>query len=277
MIQVATLISRNLRSSWYVHSCPTGRDADNTQCDIGGTTSDFAALSPSGLPRQSPATVKVGGVRTAFSMPETLSIGLGGGSKVTWDETDNVQVGPLSVGHLLTSESQCFGGSVLTATDIAVASGIGHQVKGHSVKLNDLDEALVKLARRNIRKQIENGIDIMKTSDLPVILLLVGGGSLILLDQLKNVAHCLQPEFSDVANAVGAAIAKISGDIDTIIVPGQTTHEEIKRRISQQAIDIAIQNRAQRDTVEVMEVDLIPLQYTTNGAVRAVAKAVRSR
>lgn len=232
-------------------------------------------MSPSGLPRQSPATVKVGGVRTAFSIPEVLSIGLGGGSKVSRDENDNVKVGPLSVGHLLTSESQCFGGSVLTATDIAVASGLGHQVKGHSIKLNDLDEALVKFARRNIRKQIENGIDIMKTSDLPVVLLLVGGGSIILLDQLENVAHCLQPDFSDVANAVGAAIAKISGDIDTIIVPGRTPYEEIKRDISEQATDMAVRNGAQRDTVEVMEVDLIPLQYMTNGSLRAVAKAVR--
>ncbi|KEF51868.1 uncharacterized protein A1O9_12206 [Exophiala aquamarina CBS 119918] len=243
-------------------------------CDIGGTTSDFAALSPSGLPRQSPATVKVGGVRTAFSMPEVLSIGLGGGSKVSRDENRNVKVGPLSVGHLLTSESQCFGGPVLTATDIVVSSGLGHQVKGHGFKLQDLDENLVKLARQNIRNQIENGIDIMKTSDLPVVLLLVGGGSIILLDQIQNVAHCLQPAFSDVANAVGAAIAKISGDVDTIIVPGQTPYEEIKRNISQQAIEIAVQNGAQRNTVQVMEVDLIPLQYMTNGSLRAVAKAV---
>jgi N-methylhydantoinase A/oxoprolinase/acetone carboxylase beta subunit len=258
-----------------LHWSSLGRVIDDRQCDIGGTTSDFAALSPSGLPRQSPATVKVGGVRTAFSMPEVLSLGLGGGSKIAQDENFNVKVGPLSVGHLLTSESKCFGGSVLTATDIVVASGASHQVKGSISKLQDLDERLVKLARQDIRKQIEHGIDIMKTSDLPVILLLVGGGSIIVLDQLENVAHCLQPDFSDVANAVGAAIAKISGDIDTIIVPEQTPYEEIKRNISQQAIDIAVRNGAQLNTVEVMEVDLIPLQYMTNGSLRAVAKAVR--
>lgn len=208
-------------------------------------------------------------------MPEVLSLGLGGGSKIAQDENFNVKVGPLSVGHLLTSESKCFGGSVLTATDIVVASGASHQVKGNTSKLQDLDERLVKLARQDIRKQIEHGIDIMKTSDLPVVLLLVGGGSIIVLDQLENVTHCLQPNFSDVANAVGAAIAKISGDVDTIIVPEQTPYEEIKRKISQQAIDIAVRNGAQRDTVEVMEVDLIPLQYMTNGSLRAVAKAVR--
>ena len=208
-------------------------------------------------------------------MPEVLSIGLGGGSKVYQDDDEHVKVGPLSVGHLLTSESKCFGGSVLTATDVVVASGLTHLVKGHTSKLTELDQKLVDLARQDIRKQIENGIDIMKTSDLPVVLLLVGGGSIILMDGLENVVHCLQPAYSDVANAVGAAIAKISGDIDTIIVPGRQSHEEIKQNISQQAIDVAVQNGAQRSTVEVMEVDLIPLQYVNNGSIRAVAKAVR--
>lgn len=208
-------------------------------------------------------------------MPEVLSIGLGGGSKVYQDDDEHVKVGPLSVGHLLTSESKCFGGSVLTATDVVVASGLAHLVKGHTSKLTELDQKLVDLARQDIRKQIENGIDIMKTSDLPVVLLLVGGGSIILMDGLDNVVHCLQPAYSDVANAVGAAIAKISGDIDTIIVPGRRSHEEIKQNISQQAIDVAVQNGAQRSTVEVMEVDLIPLQYVNNGSIRAVAKAVR--
>ncbi|KAL1853130.1 hypothetical protein Daus18300_011958, partial [Diaporthe australafricana] len=50
--------------------------------DIGGTTTDVCALLPSGFPRQAPGFVEIGGVRTAFSMPEVVSIGLGGGSKV---------------------------------------------------------------------------------------------------------------------------------------------------------------------------------------------------
>lgn len=46
--------------------------------DIGGTTTDVCALLPSGFPRQAPNFVEVGGVRSAFSMPEVLSVGLGG-------------------------------------------------------------------------------------------------------------------------------------------------------------------------------------------------------
>ncbi len=48
------------------------RMADNQYVvvDIGGTTTDICALLPSGFPRQAPNFVEVGGVRTAFSMPE---------------------------------------------------------------------------------------------------------------------------------------------------------------------------------------------------------------
>ena len=50
--------------------------------DVVGTTTDFRSLLPSDFPRQSPNFVEIGGVKTALSMPEVLSIGLGGGSRV---------------------------------------------------------------------------------------------------------------------------------------------------------------------------------------------------
>lgn len=49
--------------------------------DIGGTSTDVSMVSK-GFPRQASAYVKIGGVRTNFRMPDTISIGLGGGSLV---------------------------------------------------------------------------------------------------------------------------------------------------------------------------------------------------
>jgi N-methylhydantoinase A/oxoprolinase/acetone carboxylase beta subunit len=175
--------------------------------DIGGTTSDFAALAPSGFPIQSPATVKVGGVRTAFSLPELLSIGLGGGSHVHQHEDGRVTVGPTSVGYKLPEMSKCFGGDTLTATDIVAASTKSSELAG-SISV-DLSDELIKKARRNIRRQLERHIDDMRASDQDVVLLLVGGGSIIQMDEIKNVKACIRPPFYDVANAVGAAIAKV--------------------------------------------------------------------
>jgi N-methylhydantoinase A/oxoprolinase/acetone carboxylase beta subunit len=184
------------------------------QVDIGGTTSDFAALSASGYPKQSAATVNIAGVRTAFSMPEVYSIGLGGGSIVTPSHQDasdefRVLVGPASVGCKLTTESKCFGGSTLTATDIVVASGLSKSIAPSlTVEVNP---KTIQLARENIRRQLQRGVDMMRTSDMDVVLLLVGGGSIIQMDELDGVKICIRPDYYDVANAVGAALANVDG------------------------------------------------------------------
>ncbi|MCY3979886.1 MAG: hydantoinase/oxoprolinase family protein, partial [Chloroflexi bacterium] len=50
--------------------------------DVGGTTTDIGVLQH-GFPRVAALAVDIGGVRTNFRMPDTYSIGLGGGSLVT--------------------------------------------------------------------------------------------------------------------------------------------------------------------------------------------------
>ena len=61
--------------------------------DIGGTSTDVALLM-NGFPKPASAYVKVGGVRTNFKMPDTISIGLGGGSLVKFDSDGSVKIGP---------------------------------------------------------------------------------------------------------------------------------------------------------------------------------------
>ena len=79
--------------------------------DVGGTTTDVGCLRH-GFPREANNTVEVGGVRTAFRMPDLLSIGLGGGTLVDPGNPD--RIGPVSVGYQLTERALVFGGSELT-------------------------------------------------------------------------------------------------------------------------------------------------------------------
>ncbi|KAF7558031.1 hypothetical protein G7046_g5923 [Stylonectria norvegica] len=232
--------------------------------DIGGTTSDFAALSPSGFPRQASATAEIAGVRTAFSMPEVISIGLGGGSLVKVDNAGGVVVGPISVGHRLRDDALCFGGKTLTATDIVVAQGF-HDESLPTWK-SELAADVIAGASAQIASQLERCIDTMKTSDADVVLLLVGGGSIIQTKELKNVKKCIRPPFYKVANAV-------SGEVDKIIVPNGLSHSEIIQSLKEEATSLAYRNGARLDSVEVVDLELIPLQYTANNAVRAIAKA----
>lgn len=95
---------------------------DGLVVDVGGTTADFGALV-AGYPRQANAAVEVGGVRTLFQLPDLLSIGLGGGSRIHRDESGQLSLGPDSVGQELLHDAQCFGGDTATLTDAAVVTG----------------------------------------------------------------------------------------------------------------------------------------------------------
>src|ERR671934_165541 len=96
------------------------RLGDALVVDVGGTTTDVGALRH-GFPREANNVVEVGGVRTLFRMPDLLSLGLGGGSRVA---DDGAAVGPRSVGYRLVEDGRVFGGATLTATDVAVAAGL---------------------------------------------------------------------------------------------------------------------------------------------------------
>jgi len=240
--------------------------------DVGGTTSDVCALLPSGFPRQAPNFVEVGGVRTAFAMPEVLSIGLGGGSRVQHETGGNVSVGPESVGHNLTSQAMVFGGDTLTATDIVVASGAAEI--GDSGRVQHLPSSLVTVARTQIKTLLERAVDDMKVSELPATLLLVGGGSVVQMDPLEGVSECITPPHYDSANAVGAAIAKVAGELDTIEVLADRDQKAVLEQAKNKAIEVAVIRGADREDVKIVEIDQIPLQYVTNKATRLVIKAV---
>lgn len=101
-------------------ACELASEKSAIVVDIGGTTADLAFLDK-GFPKETSTYVEIAGVRTNFRMPNVYSIGLGGGSIIKFDENDECSVGPQSVGYKLKKAAKCFGGSILTATDIAIA------------------------------------------------------------------------------------------------------------------------------------------------------------
>ncbi|CAL1538242.1 unnamed protein product [Lymnaea stagnalis] len=195
--------------------------------DIGGTTTD-AGILKNGFPREAASHVKVGGVRTNFRMPDVISIGLGGGSYVKEhpagkDAARKVTVGPLSAGLNLFNEAFVFAegndstGRSLTATDIAVAAGLSQL--GSSEKVKNLDRTLVSDAVDEIHRLIEDVIDKVKLSRDALPVIVVGGGS-ILIDMKrvpKGTTHLVVPKHFGVANAIGAALSKVSASFNTII------------------------------------------------------------
>ncbi|MEV0087714.1 hydantoinase/oxoprolinase family protein [Saccharopolyspora sp. NPDC050642] len=238
--------------------------------DVGGTTSDVGVLNQ-GFPREATTAVSVAGIRTNFRMPDVLSIGIGGGSLVR-GEPSAVTVGPESVGYRLTSKALVFGGDTLTATDIAVAAGRAEIGDPELVK--HLDRDLVRAALERIAADNADAVERMRTSAEPLPVVAVGGGSVLLPDELGDAGEVHRPENYAVANAIGAAIAQIGGEVDRVyaIEPGR--RESVVDEAKQEAIDRAVAAGASPSTVDIMDFDEVPIPYLPGNATRIRAKAV---
>ncbi len=237
--------------------------------DVGGTTSDIGILV-NGFPRESAVAVEIGGVRTNFRMPDLISIGLGGGSIVSV-ERDEVRVGPESVGYRIVEEALIFGGNTLTATDIAVAAG--RYKLGDVSRVQHLDKSLITKAIARIDAMVEDAIDRIKTSPEPTPVILVGGGSILLSNKIKGASKVIRPQNFDVANAIGAAIAQVSGEVDRVYSLEQLGRERAIEDAKKKAIEEAIKAGADPNTVEIVNFEEIPLAYLPGNATRIRVKA----
>jgi len=244
------------------------RLTDALVADIGGTTTDFGMLV-NGFPRESSLSVDIGGVRTNFRMPDILAMGLGGGSRVRNSE-EGVTIGPDSVGYRLLQEALVFGGDTLTTTDIAVASG--YLDLGDSGRVKSLDSETVNATVKRIHYMIAEGVDRMKTSADAIPLVLVGGGAVLVRDDIPGTSEVIVPEHAGVANAIGASIAQVSGETDRVFAYDSTGRDTAMATAREEAIERAKQAGADPETIEVLDIEEVPLAYMPGGAVRIRVK-----
>ncbi|MBI2739482.1 MAG: hydantoinase/oxoprolinase family protein [Rhodospirillales bacterium] len=244
--------------------------SDAMVVDVGGTTTDVGQLRL-GFPREANSVVKVGGVRTLFRMPDLLSIGLGGGSHVSLESAGGpIKVGPVSVGYRLLKDGIAFGGGQLTTTDVAVASGV--LTLGDRSKVAHLDAATCRKVFAEAARLAEEAIDRMKTEAGDVPLIAVGGGAFLIPDKLPGVSKVIHVEHGDCANAVGAAIAQVSGECDQIFK--DMTRAEAIAAAQGIANDRAVAAGADRKTLSTIESEDMPLAYLPGNSVRVRVRVV---
>lgn len=238
--------------------------------DVGGTTTDLGVIR-NGFPRESSSAVSIGGVRTNFRMPDVLSIGLGGGSIVRQHPDGSVTVGPDSVGYEITSRALVFGGDTITATDIAVRLKMAKI--GDPSLVESIEESFAVKAMDCIRNMLEDSIDAMKLSDDAAAVILVGGGSIILPQNIKGTSLVTKPEHFSVANAIGSAISKVSGTYDGLADYLLIPREQALENAKQSAVQMAAKAGAIPQTIEIVEVEEIPLAYHPGNTSRIKVKA----
>ena len=241
---------------------------DGIVVDIGGTSTDVGALVK-GFPRESSVAVHLAGVRTSFRMPDTVSIALGGGTII---EREPLRIGPESVGYRLSTDAMVFGGPTLTTTDIAVADG--RVALGDGRLVEGLEAELVRQGMAEIQTQVEGAVDRVKLSQEDVPVVLVGGGSILLGDSLTGASGVIRPEHAGVANAIGAAIAQVGGQVERVYALDSGSREEAIADCTAAAIERAEAAGADRSSIEVVDVEEVPLTYVPSNATRVRVKAV---
>jgi N-methylhydantoinase A/oxoprolinase/acetone carboxylase beta subunit len=239
------------------------RLTDAIVADVGGTSTDLGVLV-AGFPRESAAGVEIGGVRTNFRMPDILALALGGGSIVG----ASGQVGPESVGYRISQEAYVFGGATPTLTDAGVLTGRS----ALTGTIPDTEHANLWQALDNADAMLVDAVDRMTLGKADWPLIVVGGGAFLVPDDLPGVSEVIRPDHGDVANAVGAAIALVSGTIETIIPAGDGRSEAIEAA-REQAHRRAVRAGGDPAAVEVVEITEVPLSYLPEPALRLRVKA----
>ena len=249
--------------------------------DIGGTTCDIGVLQH-GFPRESSVDVDIGGVRTNFRMPDILSIGLGGGTVIhnaqklmlqADPRLSEIAIGPESVGYQLTRKALTFGGDTLTATDIAVVTNPDLDI-GDRQRVQHIPSGLAAAIEEKIHGLVETALDRMKTSAGEAPVILVGGGHILIKRHPAGCSELIRPEHASVANAIGAAIAQVGGEIDQIYSYQKLSREQALADARQNVIERVIQAGGNQDTLRFIDIDEIALNYLPGEAVRVRAKAV---
>ncbi len=243
--------------------------SDAVVLDIGGTSSDVGVLT-GGFPRESSQGVEIGGVRTNFRMPDLVTVAIGGGT-VVHHEGDRLRLGPESVGYRITGEALVFGGKTLTLSDAAIACA---RASFGSHRVPPRLQGLAEGAMKQCDEVLAEAIDRVKTSRSDCPLIVVGGGSVLLPDRVPGISEIHRPENFDVANAIGATLASVSGRVDRIAQLGAGSREDTLAKVCEEARQQAVLAGASPGSVDIVEVEEIPLAYLTTPAVRLRVKAV---
>jgi N-methylhydantoinase A/oxoprolinase/acetone carboxylase beta subunit len=244
---------------------------DALVADVGGTTTDIGTLI-GGYPRQAAGSVELGGIRTAFRMPDLLALALGGGTVIRPAKGGPPQIGPDSVGLDLTRRARVFGGPDLTATDIAVARG--KLLLGDARLLDAKALALAAAAEAAMQGIVEDGIDRARTGSAGMPLILVGGGAPLIGDDLRGVSQVLRPEHGAVANAIGAAAAEVGASLDRIVTMAEATRADTLAALCAEAEAAAVASGARPGSVRIHAIEETQVAYAAPETRRLRLRAI---
>jgi len=228
---------------------------DAIALDIGGTTTDIAIFAD-GVPLLEPFGVTIEGHKTLTRGLRSRSIGIGGDSKVHW-ENGELHIGPERIGP-----AAAFGGPHPTPTDAMIILGltdigdsqmaeaaVGRLAEKIGTSIEDTSKMIFDKACRLIADAVQDMIEEINNKPVytiheiiedkkitPKALFVVGGPARPMASHLGNLLGCPThiPEHAEVANAIGAALARTTTEITLLADTEKKTLTIVEEGIQQE-------------------------------------------
>ena len=83
----------------------------------------------------------------------------------------------------------------------------------------------------------------------------------------------MKPDHFGCANAIGSAISKVSGTFEKLMNYDELPRDQALAQAKAEAVELAVAAGAVRDTVEIIEVEDVPLAYYPGNTNRVKIKA----
>jgi hypothetical protein len=96
----------------------------------------------------------------------------------------------------------------------------------------------------------------------------------LLPDELPGISEIVRPAHADVANAIGAAIAEVGGEVDQVYMLGDGGRERAIGAATDEANRRAVAAGADPATLRVLDVQDIPLAYMDGSSTRIRVRVV---
>jgi hypothetical protein len=101
----------------------------------------------------------------------------------------------------------------------------------------------------------------MKPNADPMPVILVGGGAALVQGELACASEVIKPEHSGVANAIGAAIAQVGGEAESMHSYSGLGREQAIAMVIDEAEQRAVTAGARRSSLQVTEIEENEVPY----------------
>jgi N-methylhydantoinase A/oxoprolinase/acetone carboxylase beta subunit len=120
---------------------------------------------------------------------------------------------------------------------------------------------------------LAHALDEARAARSVVPLVVVGPGGALVPDQLDGAGEVIRPRDGELAHAIGATVAQVSGEVTRIYMDRSGARRAVLEDAQAAALARAIDAGADPDRVAIIEVDEAPLTHLAHAALRIRVRA----